>query len=378
MSNLLENIPSPQQWFGLSGSPFIIAGPCSVEGEEQIHRTVEAISEANPDVGLIRAGIWKPRTRPYTFEGVGEIGLPWLKAAGAEAGLPVAVEVAGAEHVEAALKAGIDVLWIGARTTVNPFLVQEIADSLRGVDVPVMVKNPVNPDLELWIGGMERLAASGIRKLAAIHRGFSAYEKSEFRNPPRWEIPIELRRRYPSLPILVDPSHIGGKRDLIQRLSQQAMDMGFDGLMIETHINPDRAWSDASQQVDPQTLRNILQQLIIRAPKIESGQHQLLSELRARIDRLDDYIIELLGERMDISSQIGAYKQEHHLAIHQAQRWAEIYRRSLAKARVTGLSEGFTQELFRQIHNESIYHQAKVMEKEFQGSGEPSEKVQQG
>lgn len=363
MAHWLEGLPAPATWFDQQANPFLIAGPCSVEGEEQMMATAKQIREEVPGVGMIRAGIWKPRTRPNSFEGVGEIGLPWLKAAGNEVGLPVTVEVANPEHVEAALKAGIDVLWIGARTTVNPFMVQEIADSLRGVDVPVMVKNPVNPDLELWIGGLERLAGSGIRKLAAIHRGFSSYEKAEFRNPPRWEIPIELRRRYPDVPILVDPSHIGGKRSLIQRLSQQAMDMGFDGLMIETHLQPERAWSDAAQQITPARLKEIVQSLIIRASRIDTHRHQPMNEMRARIDRLDDYIMELLSERMSISEQIGEYKKEHHIAIHQAERWSVIYKRTLEKARVTGLSEKFIQELFKQIHNESIYHQTKVMEK---------------
>ena len=341
-----------------------MAGPCSAEGEEQMMNTVkEIVQHANGKVHMIRAGIWKPRTRPNSFEGVGEIGLPWVKNAALAVGLPVAVEVANPEHVEAALKNDIDVLWIGARTTVSPFAIQEIADSLKGVDIPVLIKNPINPDLELWIGAVERFYQSGITKLGVIHRGFSSYEKTIYRNPPMWEIPIELRRRYPEIPIIVDPSHMGGTRDLIYTLSQQAMDMGFDGLMIESHTNPDKAWSDAKQQVTPERLGEILNALIIRQPNISTDNLKSLQDFRSRIDRIDDYIIELLGERMGISEEIGALKKENGLAIHQAERWAHIVKRAVAKGKTCGLTEEFILKFFQQVHNESIVHQSKVMEK---------------
>jgi chorismate mutase len=324
-------------------------------------QTVKRIVAASSKVGMIRAGAWKPRTRPNSFEGVGAIGLPWIRNAGRAVGLPVCVEVANSGHVELALKNEIDVLWIGARTTVSPFMVQEIADSLRGVDVPVMVKNPVNPDLELWLGAIERFTAVGINKVAAIHRGFSTYEKSVYRNPPMWEIPIEMRRRFPEIPIIADPSHMGGSRDLIYPLSQQAMDMGFEGLMIESHINPDKAWSDARQQVTPERLGEILDLLVVRQPHILNNYHHELYELRSKIDRIDSYIIEMLAERMGISEQIGRFKKETGLAIHQSERWAAIVDRALEKGKTGGLTEDFILRIFQQVHNESIYHQIKVM-----------------
>lgn len=358
------NIQPLSAWTQAGNGPLVIAGPCSAEGEQQVMDTVTQIIKcAAGKVHMIRAGIWKPRTRPNSFEGVGEIGLPWVKNAGLAVGLPVTVEVATPEHVEAALKAGIDVLWIGARTTVSPFNVQSIADALKGVDIPVMIKNPVNPDIELWVGAVERLNAAGISKLAVIHRGFSSYEKSIYRNPPMWEIPIELRRRYPQIPIILDPSHMGGTRDLIPVLAQQGMDMGFDGLMIESHINPDKAWSDAKQQITPERLAEILNALIIRQPKLSSDGFQTLHDLRAKVDRIDDYIIELLCERMGISEEIGTFKKDEHLAVHQAERWSQIVKRALEKGKTGGLTEEFILKLFQQVHNESIYHQTKVMEK---------------
>lgn len=349
------------QWSNVAKAPFVIAGPCSAETEQQVFETVRAIAQKAPQVKMLRAGIWKPRTRPNTFEGVGPVGLPWIKNAGKEVGLPVAVEVANPLHVELSLKMGIDALWIGARTTVSPFNVQEIAESLRGVDIPVFIKNPVNPDLELWVGAIERFYNEGIRKLAVIHRGFSTYEKSIYRNPPMWEIPIELRRRYPQISIIVDPSHMGGKRELIQPLSQQAMNMGFEGLMIETHINPDVAWSDAKQQLTPDVLGKLLSELVVRETIIEKNNFEHLYELRARIDRIDDYIVELLGERMGISEEIGAFKKENHLAIHQAERWASIVKRALENSKRVGLTEEFILKMFQQVHNESIRHQEKMM-----------------
>ena len=350
-----------ENWFLHDRSPFIIAGPCSAETEEQVMQTVKRLVAATDRVSMIRAGAWKPRTRPNSFEGVGAIGLPWIKNAGRAVGLPVSVEVANSGHVELALKNEIDVLWIGARTTVSPFIVQEIAESLRGVDIPVMIKNPVNPDLELWLGAIERFTAVGIKKIAAIHRGFSTYEKSSYRNPPMWEIPIELRRRYPQIPIIVDPSHMGGTRELIQPLSQQAMDMGFEGLMIETHINPDKAWSDAKQQVTPERLAEILDQIVVRQPHLLSDYHHELYELRSKIDRIDSYIIEMLSERMGISEQIGKFKKETGLAIHQSERWAAIVQRALEEGKTGGLTEDFILKIFQHIHNESIVHQTNVM-----------------
>lgn len=350
-----------QQWSSTSKTPFVIAGPCSAETEQQVHETIRAIAANAPQVNMLRAGIWKPRTRPNTFEGVGPVGLPWIKNAGKEVGLPVMVEVANPLHVELSLKMGIDALWIGARTTVSPFNVQEIAESLRGVNVPVFVKNPVNPDLDLWIGAIERLYTVGIKKLAAIHRGFSTYDKSVYRNPPMWEIPIELRRRYPQIPIIVDPSHIGGKQDMVQTLAQQAMNMSFDGLMIETHINPDVAWSDAQQQLTPEALGSLLNTLVVQETNIEKNSFEHLYELRARIDRIDDYIVELLGERMSISEEIGVFKKKNRLAIHQAERWANIVKRTLENSKRAGLTEEFILKMFQQVHNESIRHQEKVM-----------------
>ncbi len=360
-NNSLSKIAPLQQWTKQQKVPFVIAGPCSAETETQVQNTVKSIVEFAPQVSMLRAGIWKPRTRPNSFEGVGEIGLSWIKNASVEVGLPVIVEVANPQHVEQCLRAGIDALWIGARTTVSPFNIQEIADSLRGINIPVLVKNPVNPDIELWLGAIERFYNVGIDKLAAIHRGFSIYGKSIYRNPPMWEIPIELRRRFPQIPIIVDPSHIGGSSDLVQPLSQQAMDMGFEGLMIETHENPEKAWSDAKQQITPKILGEILQKLEVCATKIEKNNLEHLSELRTQIDRIDDYLVELMGERMQISEQIGNLKKEHRLTIHQAERWAEIVKRALEKSKQTGLTEEFILKLFQQIHNESIRHQEKIM-----------------
>jgi chorismate mutase len=349
-------------WSGTDKHPFVIAGPCSAETEEQVFKTIRAITSNTNKVNMLRAGIWKPRTRPNTFEGVGPVGLPWVINAGKEVGLPVCVEVANPLHVELCLKMGIEVLWIGARTTVSPFIIQEIAESLKGVDIPVMIKNPVNPDLDLWLGAVERLNNVGIKKLAVIHRGFSAYEKTIYRNPPMWEIPIELRRQYPEIPIIVDPSHMGGSRDLIQPLSQQAMDMGFDGLMIETHIQPDNAWSDAKQQLTPDVLAKILDELVVRQANVPQDEFNSLHELRARIDRIDNYIVELMGERMGISEEIGKFKKEHGLAIHQAARWSSIVQSALSKGRNIKLSDAFILKVFQQIHNESIRHQSLKME----------------
>lgn len=355
----LENILSLESWGFFKQNPVLIAGPCSAESEEQVEQTFSEIIAQVPETNLFRAGIWKPRTRPNSFEGVGAIGLPWVKKAAQKCKRPVSIEIANAEHVELALRNDIDVLWIGARSTVSPFIVQEIAEALRGTDIPVFVKNPVNPDLELWLGAVERLTEVGLKKVAVIHRGFSTYEKSSYRNPPMWEIPIELRRRHPNIPIIVDPSHIGGSRMLIQPLAQQAYDMGFDGLMIETHIHPDKAWSDAKQQVTPQMLKEIIQTLVVKNKLVESLQNDKLQSLRAKIDVIDDKILDMLSERMSVSEAIGMLKREKGLAIHQSERWSKIVNQALQKGLQGGLTEDFILKFFQQIHNESIYHQTK-------------------
>lgn len=345
--------------------PFLIAGPCSAETETQVHQTVDELMKYLPQLDLIRAGIWKPRTRPNAFEGVGKVGLTWLKEAANRYGKPCTVEVANKAHVEAALDAGIDVLWIGARSTVSPFIVQEIADVLRGVDIPVMVKNPVNPDIDLWIGSFERLEKAGITKLAAVHRGFSSYTKTEYRNKPTWELPIELKRRLPNLPIICDPSHICGRRDTLQKVSQKAMDLNFDGLMIESHITPDLAWSDAKQQITPEQLAHLLSQLVYRDNvTLEGEEHAALNELRSKIDRIDNYIIELLAERMGVSEEIGIYKAANNLKIYQPERWAIIVDRCLKIGSANGLTEPFLLKLMQQIHKESIRHQTQVMNRD--------------
>ena len=338
--------------------PIIIAGPCSAETEEQVMQTATEL--ANRGIRIFRAGIWKPRTKPGGFEGVGEPGLAWLQRVKQETGMYVTTEVATAKHVEAALNAGIDMLWIGARTCANPFAMQEIADALVGVDIPVLVKNPVNPDLELWIGGMERLNNAGVKRMAAIHRGFSSYDKKIYRNLPQWHIPIELRRRIPNLPIFCDPSHIGGKRELIASLSQQAMDLGFDGLIVESHCNPDCAWSDAAQQVTPDVLAYILNLLVIRKEK-QSTEN--LNELRTQIDECDNNIIEILAKRMRICREIGTFKKEHAMTILQTGRYNEILEKRGAQGELCGMSADFVRTIFEAIHGESVRQQMEIINK---------------
>ncbi len=356
----LEPISS---WLPTGGKPVIISGPCSAETEEQTVATARQIA-ATGKVHAIRAGIWKPRTRPGQYEGAGVEGLKWLVRAGKETGLPVTTEVANAAHVEACLKEGVDILWVGARTTVNPFSVQEIADALKGVDIPVLVKNPVNPDLELWIGALERLNKAGIVKLAAIHRGFSSFEKGPFRNAPMWDISIELKTRIPDLNIVCDPSHISGSRDLIALIAQKALDLDMDGLMIEAHINPDAAWSDAKQQVTPAALLKIVDGLVAREVNSESKTFKdTLGILREQIDQLDDEIMQKLASRMKISEKIGQYKKENNVTILQVRRWEEIIQTRLALGRAMGLDEEFTNELLKLIHQESIQVQTRVMNK---------------
>lgn len=340
---------------------FVIAGPCSAETEEQLRESIIQIKQYSPQVNLLRAGIWKPRTRPNSFEGIGKKALPWLVDAGKAVNIPVCTEVARAQHVEEALHAGVDVLWIGARSTVSPFIVQEIADALKGVDIPVMIKNPINPDLSLWMGAIERIEQAGVKNIAAIHRGFSSYNKTMYRNVPHWEIPIELKRQRPALPIICDPSHIGGKRTLIAPLAQQAMNLQFDGLMIETHRDPANAWSDAAQQVTPEALGEILNNLQAEQKEASTAQeYPPLDTYREEIDRLDNYILELLAERMQISESIGNFKRLENIAIHQPKRWAETVKRALAFGKNNGLSETFILELFQKIHNESIERQSKA------------------
>ena len=339
-----------------SHRPIVIAGPCSAENEEQVMTTAKELSSKG--IKIFRAGIWKPRTKPGGFEGIGVQGLKWLKRVKEETGMYVATEVANKDHVFEALKAGIDILWIGARTTVNPFAVQEIADALIGVDIPVLIKNPVNPDLELWIGAFQRLYGAGIRKLGAIHRGFSSYDKKIYRNLPLWHIPIELRRRMPNLPIFCDPSHNSGKRELVAPLCQQAMDLSFDGLIIESHCNPDCALSDAAQQITPDVLDYVLNLLVIR----ESNQTtENLSALRRQIDAIDEQLLELLAKRMRISKEIGTYKKEHNMPILQSPRYSEILENRSSMGEQMDLSTEFVKNILREIHEESVRQQMIIM-----------------
>ncbi len=336
--------------------PIVIAGPCSAESEEQVLETARGL--AAKGVKLFRAGIWKPRTKPGGFEGVGAVGLQWLKKVKEETGMYVSTEVATKAHVEEALKAGMDLLWIGARTTVNPFAVQEIADALTGVDIPVLIKNPVNPDLELWIGAIERIYGAGIRRIGVIHRGFSSYDKKIYRNLPLWHIPIELRRRMPELPIFCDPSHIGGKRELIAPLCQQAMDLSFDGLIVESHCNPDCALSDASQQITPDVLDYVLSLLVIRN---ETQTTENLSQLRNQIDSIDEQLLELLAKRMRISREIGVYKKEHNMPVLQSPRYSEILEKRASMGQSMDLSTEFVKEILKEIHEESVRQQMIIM-----------------
>jgi chorismate mutase len=352
------NVKPLSEWGFDFKKPVIISGPCSAESEEQLLETAQGLADKGIDV--LRAGIWKPRTRPGGFEGLGKLALPWLKKAGQMIGKPISVEVATREHVFDCLKAGVDILWVGARTTANPFSVQEIADALEGVDIPVIVKNPVNPDLQLWLGALERMNRAGITRLGALHRGFSSYEKTKYRNKPMWELPVELRRLEPSLPIFCDPSHICGGRDLLASVAQKAMDLDFDGLMLESHRDPENAWSDAAQQVTPERLGEIIKGLIIRESKPEITANKL-DEYRHSIDRIDNYVMEILAERMDIAKQIGQFKKDNNVTILQTNRWAEIVTDRIEKGAKRELTEDFIKELFEAIHQESIRHQTKVM-----------------
>lgn len=358
----MENKKELRSWldaFGLN-HPLVIAGPCSAETEEQLLKIAHQLKDT--DTSVLRAGIWKPRTRPGNFEGVGALGLKWLQRAKEETGLLTTTEVANANHVDLALKHDVDILWIGARTTVSPFIVQEIAEAVKGTDKIILVKNPVNPDLALWLGAVERFYTAGITKLGVIHRGFSTYEKTRYRNNPEWQIPIDLQNTFPDLPLILDPSHIAGKRDIIFDLCQTALDLNYDGLMIETHFDPDNAWSDAKQQITPRALEKMTVDLKIR--KVEGDEAEFnnqLNTMRTQIDLIDDQIMDILGKRMKIVDGIGALKKKNNVAILQVKRWNEVLGRMILEGEQNKLSEEFVLKIYKAIHQESINHQKKVI-----------------
>lgn len=355
------NIQPLNTWINIKNEPLLISGPCSAETEDQLLSTAHLL-KATGKVSILRAGIWKPRTRPGEFEGIGSIGLEWLKRAKAETGLPTAVEVANAKHVEEALAAGVDVLWIGARSTVNPFTVQEIADALKGVDIPVLVKNPVNPDLQLWIGALERINKAGITKLGAIHRGFSSYEKSAFRNEPMWELAIQLKTLCPELPIINDPSHICGNRELLPYISQKALDLDMQGLMIESHIDPSVAWTDAKQQVTPAALEEMVAKFTLRKPESKNEEFtDKLADLRKEIDKIDDLVFQKLAERMALTQKIGEFKRDNKVTILQVNRWDEIMQKRTSFAKALKLDLNFTEKFLELVHGESIRKQTEIM-----------------
>ncbi len=338
----------------------IIAGPCSAETEEQLIETSIQLKETGK-IDMLRAGIWKPRTRPGSFEGVGVVGLPWLVQARKQTGLPITVEVATAKQVEDALNFDVDVLWVGARTTVNPFSVQEVADALRGAKVPVMVKNPVNADLELWLGAVERINKAGINHIGLIHRGFSSYANTEYRNAPMWQLAIEMKRRNPQLPIICDPSHICGRRDILQAVAQKAIDLDYDGLMIESHRNPLEAWSDAKQQVTPERLAEMLTEIVWKSETANKAEFEnALAGFREQINQIDDELLQLLGQRMKIADKIGVYKKENNVTILQTNRWNEILDRAIKKGSEIGLTQDFITKYLDAVHIESINHQNKA------------------
>ena len=340
--------------------PLVIAGPCSAETEDQVLQIAHELK--NSDVNYFRAGIWKPRTRPGNFEGVGALGLKWMHRVKEETGMKTCTEVANANHVKLAIENDIDLLWLGARSTVSPFIMQEIAEALEGTDKIVLVKNPVNPDLALWLGGIERLYSKGIKKLGAIHRGFSTYEKSKYRNIPEWQIAVEFQNKFPDLPLICDPSHITGNREMIFDVSQTALDLNFDGLMIETHVDPDNAWSDAAQQVTPDSLKQIMVNLRVRKETTtDESYKENLENLRAQINVMDNQLIDILGKRMKVSGKIGQLKKERNVAVLQSKRWNEILGNMILEGKDRDLSEEFVLKMFKAIHQESINHQEKII-----------------
>ncbi len=351
-------------WLTKEKRPIVIAGPCSAETESQVIETAQRLKQTDK-VDIYRAGIWKPRTRPNSFEGIGAQGLPWIKRVKDEIGFPVTVEVAKASHVELCLEFGVDILWIGARTTVNPFAVQEIANAIQGVDIPILVKNPINPDLSLWLGGIERIEKAGIKEIGGIHRGFSNLSETYYRNRPQWQIPVEFKRLRPDLPLLNDPSHICGRRDTLFDVGQKAMDLNFDGLMIESHIDPDNAWSDAKQQITPEVLGQMITDMVLRVDyeDIKLMQDQL-AYLREEISHIDEDLMNLLSSRMSISRKIGAYKKDHNMTILQQKRWDMIRKKSKEEAVKRNLSEEFIIRFINAIHDESINQQEDVFKQE--------------
>ncbi len=339
---------------------FVIAGPCSAESREQVDQITQALS-LNPTVKLLRAGIWKPRTHPDSFEGLGEKALPWLVEAGKKHGIPTCTEVANKSHVEAALDAGVDALWIGARTTVNPFAVQEIADALKGTDTSILIKNPINPDLELWLGAFERFNNAGLHDLTAIHRGFSIYNHAKYRNVPSWEIPIAFNEKRPDVPMICDPSHISGNRELLLEVSQYAMDLNFDGLMIETHPDPDIAWSDAKQQVDANGLSDLIKKLVLRQPDFSQDVATMIDEIRDKVSLLDDRLFEILSDRMQLSEEVGVLKRENNITVLQQEHWNKLISKRLTQSDDYHLTNQFVRTLMDAIHQESIRHQTRIM-----------------
>ena len=358
----MKNKKELRNWldtFGLD-HPLVIAGPCSAETEEQVLKIAHQLKDS--DATVFRAGIWKPRTRPGNFEGVGALGLKWMQRAKEETGLLTTTEVANANHVDLALKYDIDILWVGARTTVSPFIVQDIADALKGTDKTVLIKNPVNPDLALWLGAVERFYTADVKNLGAIHRGFSTYEKTRYRNNPEWQIAVDLQNRFPDLPLILDPSHIAGRRDIIFELSQTALDLNYDGLMIETHHTPDKAWSDSAQQITPDTLIKYTEDLRIRKEIGEAAEFKnKINTLRTQIDVVDHQLIEMLGKRMNIADAIGQLKKDHNVAVLQSKRWNEILGKMILQGEDKSLSEEFILRVFKAIHQESINHQEKII-----------------
>ena len=372
MRSPLDIIPL-SDWLLPDSSPLIVAGPCSAETEEQVLETARELAKL-PQVTVFRSGIWKPRTRPSGFEGVGNTGLEWLQKVRKQTRLLTAVEVANPDHVKVALKYEVDILWIGARTVVNPFSVQEISEVLKGVDIPVMVKNPLNPDIKIWIGALERLNHVGIRKLIAVHRGFSFFKRTPYRNSPMWEIPIELKQWCPDLPILVDPSHICGETGLLLSVSQKALDLEMNGLMIESHIRPQEALTDKEQQITPAQLKTLLSHLIIREKSGPIDFENKLEELRSEIDKLDEELIEILARRMDIAEEIGKYKKENNITILQLKRWSQIIRERVLAGEKLGLSREFLLKLLEAVHEESIQRQTEIMNRESNSSSTTSSK----